>query len=221
MGVRESLTDIAYNQLEEMIATLQLEPGAVLSELELGERLQIGRTPVRESLHRLAREGLVKILPRKGILVTDINPGKQLLALEVRRELERLMARTGSERSTDAERKQFRRIAKGMRQAATKNDDVKFMRHDKELNALIAQASHNEYGARAMQAMQGLSRRFWYVHYKKAADMPLCARLHAELAEHIAIGDAEGAAAASDQLLDYVENFTHLAFAPGHARHAI
>ncbi len=198
MGVRESLTDIAYNQLEEMIATLQLEPGAVLSELELGERLQIGRTPVRESLHRLAREGLVTILPRKGILVTDINPGKQLLALEVRRELERLMARTGAARSTDAERKQFRRIAKGMRQAAGKNDDVKFMRHDKELNALIAQASHNEYATRAMQAMQGLSRRFWYVHYRQAADMPLCARLHADLAECIANGDAEGAAEASD-----------------------
>lgn len=216
MGVRESLTDIAYNQLEEMIATLQLEPGAILSELELGERLQIGRTPVRESLHRLAREGLVMILPRKGILVTDINPGKQLLALEVRRELERLMARTGAVRSTAAERKEFRRIAKGMRQAASSNDDLKFMRHDRELNILMSQASHNEYAARAMQAMQGLSRRFWYVHYKQAADMPLCARLHAELAEHVANGHAEGAAEASDHLLDYVENFTRLAFNPGH-----
>jgi DNA-binding GntR family transcriptional regulator len=217
MGVRESLTDIAYNQLEEMIATLQLEPGAVLSELELGERLQIGRTPVRESLHRLAREGLVMILPRKGILVTDINPGKQLLALEVRRELERLMARTGAVRSTDAERKEFRRIAKGMRQAASRNDGMKFMRHDKELHILMSQASHNEYAARAMQAMQGLSRRFWYVHYKQAADMPLCARLHAELAERVANGHAEGAAEASDHLLDYVENFTRHAFSPGHA----
>ena len=155
------------------------------------------------------------ILPRKGILVTDINPGKQLLALEVRRELERLMARTGAVRSTDAERKEFRRIAKGMRQAASRNDDMKFMRHDKELNVLIAQASHNEYAARAMQAMQGLSRRFWYLHYKQAADMPLCARLHAELAERIANADPDGAADASDQLLDYVENFTHLAFSPG------
>jgi len=217
MGVRESLTDIACNQLEEMIATLQLEPGAILSELELGERLQIGRTPVRESLHRLAREGLVMILPRKGILVTDINPGKQLLALEVRRELERLMARTGAVRSTAAERKEFRQIAKGMRQAASSNDDLKFMRHDRELNILMSQASHNEYAARAMQAMQGLSRRFWYVHYKQAADMPLCARLHAELAERVANGHAEDAAEASDHLLDYVENFTRLSFNPGHA----
>ena len=214
MGARESLTDKAYKQLEEMIVTLQLEPGAVLAELELGERLQIGRTPIREALHRLAGEGLVLILPRKGMLVTEINPSKQLLLLEVRRELERLMARTAALRSTDAERKEFRRIAKGMQQAAGKNDDVKFMRHDSELNVLLAQASHNEYAARAIQSTQGLSRRFWYVHYKQAADMPLCARLHAELAKRIADGDAGGAAEASDRLVDYVENFTRLAFSP-------
>ena len=209
-SVRESLTDKAYRKLEEMIVTLQLEPGSVLSELEMGERLQIGRTPVREALHRLAREGLVLILPRKGILVSEINPSKQLLLLEVRRELERLIARTSAVRSTDAERKEFRRIAKGMQQAAAKNDDVKFMRHDQEFNNLMARASHNEYAARALQSLQGLSRRFWYVHYEQAADMPLCARLHADLAEQIADGAAAGAAEASDRLQDYVENFTRL-----------
>lgn len=208
MRARQSLTDQAYARLEEMIVTLQLEPGAVLSEQELGERLQIGRTPVREALQRLAREGLVLVLPRKGILVTEMNPGKQLLVLEVRRELERLMARSAAVRSTEEERRAFRRIAKGMKQAALRNDDMKFMRHDNELNALVAQASHNEFATRAMQGMQGLSRRFWYVHYKRAADMPLMARLHAELAQRIAEGDTKGAAAASDALLDYVESFT-------------
>jgi len=211
---RESLADKAYSQLEEMIVTLQLEPGAVLSELELGEHLLIGRTPVREALHHLAREGLVLILPRKGVLVSEINPRKQLLALEVRVELERLMARTSATRSTDAERKEFRRIAKGMQQASRKSDDIKFMRHDNELNQLIAQASHNEYAARAIQVMQGLSRRFWYVHYKQAADLPLMARLHAELAERIAAGDVNGAAVASDNLMKYVEDFTRLAYSP-------
>ncbi len=214
MSTKESLTEKAYRQLEEMIVTLQLEPGSVLSELELAEQLKIGRTPIREALHRLSREGLVLILPRKGILVTEINPGKQLLALEVRRELERLMARLSAYRSTPLEKKEFNRIAKGMNQAASKNDDIKFMQHDGELNDLIAQASHNEYAARAIQALQGLSRRFWYVHYKLTADMPQCARLHAELALRIANSDAQGAALASDRLLDYVEEFTRSASNP-------
>ncbi|MEE8122944.1 MAG: GntR family transcriptional regulator, partial [Alphaproteobacteria bacterium] len=76
-----SLTDRAYNQLEELVVTLRLEPGAVLSEGVLASELGFGRTPIREALQRLAREGLVVILPRKGILVSEINPRKQLLVL--------------------------------------------------------------------------------------------------------------------------------------------
>ncbi len=44
----QSLTERAYGELEELIVTLQLEPGAVLSESTLAERLGIGRTPIRE-----------------------------------------------------------------------------------------------------------------------------------------------------------------------------
>lgn len=214
MSKKESLTEKAYRQLEEMIVTLQIAPGAVLSESALAAQLDIGRTPVREALHRLSREGLVLILPRKGILATEINPAKQLLALEVRRELERLMARVSAIRSTDEERKSFHRIAKGMETAAEKNDDILFMRYDDEFNNLLAQASHNEYASRAIQSFQGMSRRFWYVHYKSAADLPLCARLHATIALHISNGDSNAAAVATDQLLDYVEDFTKLTISP-------
>ena len=203
-----SLTDQAYQELEERIVTLQLQPGEVLSETALSEQLGIGRTPIREALQRLAREGLILILPRKGILVSEINPSKQLLVLEVRRELERLMARAGAARRTGLERDAFLAIANGMEHAASDNDDIAFMRYDNELNALIARAAHNEYALRAIDLMNGLSRRFWYVHYKEAADLPLCARLHASVARAIANGDPEQAAAASDRLVDYVETFT-------------
>ena len=97
----ESLTDRAYKELEELVVTLRLAPGSVLSENALAGELGIGRTPIREALQRLAREGLVVILPRKGILVSEINPRKQLLVLEVRRELERLVARSGALRRSE------------------------------------------------------------------------------------------------------------------------
>ncbi|MEC8775496.1 MAG: GntR family transcriptional regulator, partial [Pseudomonadota bacterium] len=196
------MSDQAYEGLEEMIVTLHLEPGAVLSEAELSEQLGIGRTPIREALQRLAREGLVLILPRKGILVSEINPGKQLLLLEVRRELERLLARSGAQRATDEERERFTEIADGMERAERENDDLGFMRLDDALNKLIATAAHNEYANRAIGLTHGLSRRFWYVHYKEAADLPVAARLHAKLARAIAGGDSAAAATASDELVD-------------------
>ena len=98
-----TLTDRAYRELEEMIVTLQLSPGTVLSEQALAARLKIGRTPIREALQRLARDGLVVIMPRRGIMVSEINLRLQLRLLEVRRELERLMASLAAERVRNAQ----------------------------------------------------------------------------------------------------------------------
>jgi DNA-binding GntR family transcriptional regulator len=207
-GARETLTEQAYRVIEEQIVTLRLKPGDVLSEQMLSASFKIGRTPIREALQRLAREGLITILPRKGILVSDINPRSQLLVLEVRREIERLLCRAGAERANKEQREEFQAIAQGMDRAAKTNDDIAFMRLDGELNRLMIEASHNDYAARSMKLLQGLSRRFWYMHYREAADLPLCARLHAIQARAIAQGDAEAAARASDKLMDYVENFT-------------
>src|SRR5690348_2709340 len=204
----ETLTEQAYRVIEEQIATLRLKPGDVLSEQMLSATFKIGRTPIREALQRLAREGLVTILPRKGILVSDINPRTQLLVLEVRRELERLLSRAGSERATKEQRTQFLELARGMDSAAKSNDDIAFMRLDRELNALMIEAAHNDYAGRSMKLLQGLSRRFWYMHYREAADLPLCARLHANQARAIADGNVDAAARASDKLMDYVESFT-------------
>jgi len=110
----ETLTEQAYRLIEEQVVTLRLKPGDVLSEQMLSATFKIGRTPIREALQRLAREGLVTILPRKGILVSDINPRTQLLVLEVRRELERLLSRAGSERATKEQRTQFLELAQGI-----------------------------------------------------------------------------------------------------------
>jgi DNA-binding GntR family transcriptional regulator len=208
MSRAESMTERAYRIIEEQIVTLRLKPGEVLSEQMLSATCGIGRTPIREALQRLAREGLITVLPRKGILVSDLNPRTQLLVLEVRRELERLLSRAGAERATAAQRAQLLEMARGMDQAAKTNDDIAFMRLDREFNQLMTEAAHNDYAAGAMKLLQGLSRRFWYMHYREAADLPLCARLHANQARAIAKGDAEAAARGSDKLMDYVETFT-------------
>src|SRR6202011_1113676 len=160
----ETLTEQAYRIIEEQIVTLRLKPGDILSEQMLSASLEIGRTPIREALQRLAREGLVTILPRKGILVSDLNPRNQLLLLEVRRELERLLSRAGAERATAEQREKLLAVADGMDRAAKTNDDIDFMRLDRGLNQLMIEAAHNDYAARSMKLLQGLSRRFWYMH---------------------------------------------------------
>lgn len=202
-----TLTDRAYAQLEELIVTLQLPPGTVLSELLLAERLKIGRTPIREALQRLARDGLINILPRRGILVSEVNLRTQLRLLEVRRELERLMARSAAVRATPDERLQFTTIARSMREAGRSADDIAFIRLDQQFNTLVSATARNEFASRSMGLMHGLSRRFWYQHHKDVADLPLSARLHADVADAIAMQDADKAGAASDRLIEYIESF--------------
>jgi len=210
-----SLTDQAYRRIEELIVTLQLAPGESASEAELSARIGIGRTPIREALQRLAREKLVSILPRRGIVVSEINVGTQLRLLETRREVERLIVRRAARRGTPAMRARFAELAQGMQKAARTNDDIAFMRLDRELNLLVIEAAENEFAAGAMTLMHGLARRFWYQHYKRVADMPLAARLHADVARAIAVGDEKRAATASDLLLDYIENFARAAVDAG------
>ena len=206
-----SLTERAYVALEEMLCTLRLEPGEVLSEGALSETLGIGRTPVREALQRLAREGLVTVLPRRGVLVSDFNVKKQLRMLEVRRELERLLARSAASRATGEERARFEAMARAMHASADAGDDIGFMRLDHEFNVLVIQANRNEFAAEAISLMAGLSRRFWFMHHRQAGDLTMIARLHADIANAIAASDQAAAATASDALLDYIESITRAA----------
>ncbi|MBT4020715.1 MAG: GntR family transcriptional regulator, partial [Alphaproteobacteria bacterium] len=161
-----SLTDQAYSKLEELIVTIQLKPGAVLSESALAAQLGIGRTPIREALHRLAREGLVVILPRRGILVSEINIHSQLRLLEVRRKIEEVMVEAATRRATTEERERFRQIASGMRDCVATGDDMAFIRFDDQFNNLVSESCRNEFAAKAIGLTAGLSRRFWFVHNK-------------------------------------------------------
>lgn len=202
------LTDIAYEQIEEAIITLRIPPGSVISELTLSDMLKIGRTPIREAIQRLAREHLLLVLPQRGLLVPEIDLKKQLKLLETRREVERLICKSAARRALPEERARFAHLHDEFMQASSTNDDVSFMRSDREFNELTLVAARNEFAEGAMRLMHGLSRRFWYFHYKQAADLPEMARLHAAVAGAIAKGEVNAAGVALDRLLDNIETFT-------------
>ncbi len=210
-----SLTERAYRELEELIVTLQLAPGAVVTETSLAARLGIGRTPIREALQRLARERLVMIRPRRGIVVAEENLTTQLRLIELRREVERLVARAAARRATTEQRHRLAAIAAAMEQAARADDEIGFMRLDRDFNLLMLDAARNQFAAGAMTMMHGLSRRFWYIHHRMVADLPQAARLHAEMARAVAAGDVEEAQRASDRLIDYIETLARATVGPG------
>lgn len=208
IGLKASLTEKAYEMIEEAIVTLRLPPGGAVSEQALSEMTGIGRTPVREAIQRLAREHLMQVLPQRGLLVSHIDVSKQLRLLETRREIERLICRSAARRATGDQKERFAALAAEFMRASAKNDDVTFIRADREFNELCLAAARNEFAEGALRMLHGLSRRFWYLHYKQAADMPEMARLHADVAVAISKGDVDGAGKALDRLIDNLEGFT-------------
>lgn len=217
MGDRRggSLADAAYGRLEELLVTLAIAPGTLLREAELCELVGIGRTPVREALKHLERDGLVEIQPRRGIWVTGINMRDELLALEVRRPLERLVAGRAARRRNAMEAQHFARVARDMRATGDADDGPEFMRLDAEFNRLVCAAARNPHATEALAILQTRSRRFWYARVSTGLDLVRAARHHAAVAEAIRDSDEPGAEAAAERLLDYVEEFVRASLIDG------
>ena len=205
---RGRLPDLAYQLIEEAIVTLRLPPGIAVSEQTLMDMTGIGRTPIREAIQRLAREHLVIVLPQRGLLIADIDLNRQLKLLEIRREIERLICRSAAKRANEAERARFADLADQFSKSASENDDIAFIRADKEFNELSLTTARNEFAEGALRTLHGMSRRFWYLHYKQTPDMPEMARLHADVATSIAKRDIGGAGDALDRLVDHIEQYT-------------
>ena len=69
----KSLSQIAYESIRQKIVSLELPPGEVIDENGLRHEMELGRTPIREALQRLALEKLVTIVPRRGMFVTEVS----------------------------------------------------------------------------------------------------------------------------------------------------
>lgn len=199
---------MAYRVLEEMIVTLKLPPGSKISEKALNRSLGFGRTPIREALQRLAIEGYVKIVPRSGVIVSEIDVNDQLNLIEVRRELEKITAGRAARLALDMQRTQFLQLAGEFEQAAQQNDETIFIEADREFNQLLVETAQNKYVTYALAPIEAQTRRFWYLHFKRFGDLPKVAMLHANIARAIAVNDENKARQASDKLLDYVEDYT-------------
>ena len=99
-----SLAEQAYRLLEEQLVTLRLAPGELIAEKDLMDMAGIGRTPVREAIQKLSAEGLLQVLPRKGLMVTPMRRSDLVRIIEARRVLERLMVVKAAERATSDQR---------------------------------------------------------------------------------------------------------------------
>jgi DNA-binding GntR family transcriptional regulator len=189
-GVTASLSEQAYQALEQKLVTLVLSPGELVQERDLAAAVGIGRTPVREAIQKLAGYGLLRILPRKGLQVSPVQRSELGKIIEARRVLERLLVVKAAERADSNQRQALETLAEHIEQSS--GDLAAFLRLDRRLDELLESACANSYLVQALAPLHTHCRRLWYLHHEKF-DLRLSARLHAGLARSVAQGDGSGA----------------------------
>ncbi|HEY6889313.1 MAG TPA: GntR family transcriptional regulator [Solirubrobacter sp.] len=181
----DSVVDLAYERIRELVLAGDIAPGARLGQVELAERLGISRTPVREALRRLSAEGLVDSHPNRGFWVAELSLDAVLRRLEVRLLLEPGIARLAAERRTERHLAELERTI--TREEKARNGTAA---HDasRAFHFVLARATGNEEHVRILDSLwlvevgrRLLSRRATEVAWQGA-----------DVSEHRAIAQAVG-----------------------------
>jgi DNA-binding GntR family transcriptional regulator len=190
----------AYRVLEHMIVTLELAPSSFITEGALIDRLELGRTPVREAIQRLAWEGLLDVRPRAGIAIAPLHPGDWLRVLDARRGVEVVLARSAARFVTREAADLFHDAALAMQKAVISGNVLAFIQADKALDEALALAADNPFAARLAAPLQTHSRRFWF-RYKADTGLAESAEHHVALIRSILDGDEDAAAKDAKRLM--------------------
>jgi DNA-binding GntR family transcriptional regulator len=188
-----SLADQAYFRIRELIVTLELPPGSLVSERELMERLELGRTPVREALRALAHEGLVEVFPRRGMFVSSVDVRDLAGLSEVRITLESRAARLAAERATDADRARITLLLQELDHVRDKPDERALIDLDQRIHRHIYECTHNPFLAATLNEYYVLTLRIWFLVLDRVARLEDAVREHRELLLAIRAGDGDRA----------------------------
>jgi DNA-binding GntR family transcriptional regulator len=194
-----SLADKAYHEIRGLIVSLELAPGAVIDERELIERLEIGRTPVREALRRLAHERLVEVYPRRGMFVTGVDVRELARLSEVREVLEPEAARLAAERATDVDRAELGALLIELDAGRSELIDL-----DERIHRAVYRAAHNDLLEATLEQYYVLALRIWSIALDRAHELEEAVEEHRALLEAIQAGDGDRAA---DTMRAHVQNF--------------
>jgi len=143
--------ETAYLGIIDLLLNRELRPGERTSVYLLAERLQIGRTPVKEAITRLHNEGLLSVTGRSGTVVNKIDRDQAGQLLALRRTLEEFAAETAVKHVTD---KAIRQLKKCLAKLGRPSSTAEFVRVNTEFHSLIVSLAQNPFLTRFYSQLQ-------------------------------------------------------------------
>jgi DNA-binding GntR family transcriptional regulator len=159
----ELVAERAYVELRDRIVTLRLAPGTVLREDELMREMDIGRTPLREAVKRLALENLVAVQPRRGTFVSAVEAADIVNISEVRAELEAYAAELAALRMDGAARAAAETLLEEIEEVTEPHEQEWLMRFDERIHRFTWEAAGNPYLMETLERYFTHSLRIWYL----------------------------------------------------------
>jgi DNA-binding GntR family transcriptional regulator len=203
-AIKPTKADDAYDELKRLIVSLQIAPGEPLNERTLMTKMNVGRTPLREAIQRLALEQLVTSLPRRGYFVRELSISELNEMIAARHVVEPAVTRLAVANLTPVDIANLRSLVGMTRSELERDNHEAGIYHDLEFHRTIANACGNRYLADAAIQINTRLLRYWYVSFAMLNyENPTFAH-HDLLLDQIEAGDGDAVEAA---MHDHIEIF--------------
>ena len=189
-----SLTERAVAQLRADILSTRLAPGEVISEAMAAERLELGKAPIRAALARLAEEGLVASVPRRGWVVSLVTIRDIHEVFDLRLMLEPEAARRAAGRVDAAMLRRLDAVCEQGYRCGDAESALSFLHANKAFHVAVAELSGNARLSRQVDRLLDESTRMLVMGLSRRDRTGEMAHEHRALIEALALGRAEEAA---------------------------
>ena len=154
-------SEIVYRKIKQMIIRTELKPGQVILVTELMERLNIGRTPIREALIKLSWEGQVRIIPRQCMMISELSIKDMESIYQIRYSLSALEGELASRKRTVDELNKLSEIINRIKNEETDEERIML---DREFHMLISRMTKNRFLEETMNRNLDLSIRLLFLN---------------------------------------------------------
>ncbi|WP_342596089.1 GntR family transcriptional regulator [Salinicola lusitanus] len=203
----KSLLEHAYREIEELIVTCRLGPGSYLRVRDLQEITGYSRMPVYQAVTRLASDTLVTIRPRQGVQIAPVDLARTATLLHLRRDMERFVVTLACEKASPLQRRMLEKLARSMENQAAAMSLSTFNRFDLQIDAQILKICDEPFLEYSLRPLHTMFRRIGWIYHTNAKpnqDLSGTIEGHLGVLRAILSQDAQAAAKASDNLMDFM-----------------
>jgi DNA-binding GntR family transcriptional regulator len=192
-----SLTQQAYEAIKEKVITLYFLPGQYLNEGAICELLDMGRTPVHQALQRLQQEGLIDVVPRKGVIIQPDSISQIIEFLDARLTVETEIARLAALHATPQDVEELQAILDDGGGPKNGGGEINaFVECDHAFHTKISETSRSRVLGDFAKSLHERCTRSWYLHLWQTLDTSASDKQHRAILKAIKSRDGEAAAKA-------------------------